>query len=326
MLNCMRVPMLLLAAFAVTLPSIPARAQDSARASIMQAYQLWRGGQPKAAIATLEPMLRQETLSFTEAERGAAWDLLGSSYQDLEIFDRARQAYGKAVQTLRSVPSAQAQYAATLNNFATLEQTLGEKASARALSEKARHIYEQLGDPAGIAIASTNLAGIACAQKDFKTARRLLATALEEAQTTTQLKDDDYATMYAVRSALALDDGKNEEAISSIEQAIDRWTHGHGPSYFMLATGYLLRARALAKSGDYARALADAQHALAIDDVAMGRNTLGYLTAETEYAQILRASGAKAQASRLKKEASSALADLESRQCNGCTIDANGFR
>ena len=325
MLNCMRVPMLLLAAFAVTLPSIPARAQDSARASIMQAYQLWRGGQPKAAIAILEPMLRQDTLGFTEGERGAAWDLLGSSYQDLEIFDRARQAYGKAVQTLRSVPSAQAQYAAALNNFATLEQTLGEKDSAKALSKKAERLDEQLGDPAGIAIASTNLAGIACAQKDFKTARRSLATAIKEAQATTQLKDDDYATMYAVRSALALHDGKNEEAISSIQQAIDRWTHGHGPSYFMLATGYLLRAKAWAKSGEYARALADAQHALAIDEVAIGRNTLGYLTAETEYAQILRASGAKEQASRLK-EASTALAELESRQCNGCTIDANGFR
>ena len=143
----------------------------------MQAYQLWSGGQPKAAIAILEPMLRQDTHGFTEEERGAAWDLLGSSYQDLEIFDRARQAYGKAIETLRSIPSAQAQYAATLNNLATMEQTLGQRDSARALCKKARHIYEQLGDPAGIAIASINLAGIAYAQKDFKTARRSLATA-----------------------------------------------------------------------------------------------------------------------------------------------------
>ena len=318
--------MLLLAAFALTLPAIPACAQDSALPSIMQAYQLWRGGQPKAAIAILEPLLRQDKLGFTEGERGTAWDLLGASYQDLEIFDRARQAYGKAVQILGSVPSAQAQYAAALNSFATLEQTLGEKDSAKALSKKAERIYKQLGDPAGIAAASTSLAGIACAQKDFKTARRSLATALEEAQATTQLKDDDYATMYAVKSALALHDGKYEVAISSIQQAIDRWIHAHGPSDFMLATAYLLRAKAWAKSGEYARALADAQHALAIDDVAIGRNTLGYVTAETEYAQILRASGAKEQASRLKKEAGSALAALESRQCNGCTIDANGFR
>lgn len=131
MLNCMRVPMLLLAACAVTLPSIPARAQDSARASIMQAYELWRGGQPKAAIAILEPELRQDTLGFTEEERGAAWDILGSSYQDLETFDRARQAYGKAVQTLRSVPSAQAQYAAALNNLPPWNRRWGRRTQRR---------------------------------------------------------------------------------------------------------------------------------------------------------------------------------------------------
>ena len=291
MLNCMRVPILLVAAFALTLPNLAARAQNSPRASIVQAYEQWRGGQPKAAIAILEPMLQQASQTFTEEERGAAWNLLGSSYQDLEIFDRARQAFGKAIETLRSIPSAQAQYAAALNNLATMEQTLGQKDSARALSEKARHIYEQLRDPAGIAIASTNLAALACAQKDFKTARRSLATALQEAQATTRLKDDDFAAMYAVMSALALHDGRVEEAISSIQQAIELWIDAHGPSYLMLATGYLLRAQAFAKSGDYARALADAQHALAIDDVAIGRTTLGYLTAETKYAQILQGFG-----------------------------------
>jgi tetratricopeptide (TPR) repeat protein len=326
MLNCMRVPILLLAAFALTLASIPARAQNSARASITEAYQLWSGGQPKAAIAILEPLVLQDTQTFTEEERGVAWDLLGSSYQDLEIFDRARQAYGKAIQALRSIPAAQTQYAATLNNLATMEQTLGDNGSARALSEKAGHIYEQAGDPAGIAIALTNLAGIAYVQKDFKTARRSVATALKEAQATTRLKDDDYATLYAVMSGLAFHDGKYGEAIASIQQAIDRWIHGHGPGYFRLATGYLLRAQAYAKSGDYPRALADAQHALAMDERAIGRNTIGYLTAETEYAEILRASGAKEQASRLNREAHSALAVLESRQCHGCTIDASGFR
>jgi tetratricopeptide (TPR) repeat protein len=326
MLNCMTAPILLLAAFALSLADIAAGGQDSASASIVQAYELWSGGQPKAAIAILEPMLRLGSQPFTDEERGAAWDLLGSSYQDLEIFDRARQAYGKAIETLRSIPTVQAQYAAALNNLACMEQTLGQKDSARALSKKAEHIYEQLRDPAGIAIAATNLAELAYAQKDFKTARRSLATALQEAQATTRLKDDDFAAMYAVKSALALHDGRDEEAISSIQQTIDCLIHRHGPSYFMLATGYLLRAKAFAKSGNYTRALADAQHALAIDDAALGRNTLAYLTAETEYAQILRASGAKEQATRLKKEASSALADLESRQCNGCTIDANGFR
>jgi hypothetical protein len=76
----------------------------------------------------------------------------------------------------------------------------------------------------------------------------------------------------------------------------------------------------------YGHALTDAQHALAIVEGAGGKDTAAYYKAEIVYAQVLQASGAKDQASGLRKEASSALANLESRQCRGCTIDANGFR
>ena len=121
MLKCMRVPILLLAAFALVLPDIPVRAQGLCQAPIAQAYQLWSAGHPKEAIAILEPLLRNEAQAFTESERGVAWDLLGSSYQDVEMFDQARRAYGKAMEMFRSIPSARAQYAATIDNLATME-------------------------------------------------------------------------------------------------------------------------------------------------------------------------------------------------------------
>jgi hypothetical protein len=63
-----------------------------------------------------------------------------------------------------------------------------------------------------------------------------------------------------------------------------------------------------------------------ITEAAAGRNTFAYATAEDAYAQILRASGAKEEAARLSKEATGTLADLELRLCNGCTINASGFR
>jgi tetratricopeptide (TPR) repeat protein len=111
-----------------------------------------------------------------------------------------------------------------------------------------------------------------------------------------------------------------------MKDAIDLWTRAHGPGFFLAGSGYLLRAQAFAKIGDYARAIADAQRAIAIAEAAVGRNTVAYLSAENTYAQLLRASGAKQEASRIEKEASSALADLESRRCSGCTMDVSGFR
>jgi tetratricopeptide (TPR) repeat protein len=128
------------------------------------------------------------------------------------------------------------------------------------------------------------------------------------------------------QSASALHDRKGEEAVSTAQEAIDLWTRAHGPEYFLVANGYLLRAQALAHSGDYAPAIRDAQHALAIAETSIGRNTIDYASAEAVYARVLRASGAKREASRMTKEASSALVNLERRQCSSCTIDASGFR
>jgi hypothetical protein len=114
--------------------------------------------------------------------------------------------------------------------------------------------------------------------------------------------------------------------IGMAQQAIDLWTQAHGPGYFLLSNGYLLRAQALAHAGDSERAIRDAQHALAIVEAAIGRDTVDFLSAQVAYARILRSSGAKQEGSRMAKEAGSALADLERRQCSGCTIDASGFR
>jgi tetratricopeptide (TPR) repeat protein len=323
MLDLMKASILLLLAL---LLAVPARAQKSAADQIVEAFHLWSAGQERAAIAILEPIVQSRVNGVAERDLGVAWNVLGSCYLDLEMYDQARRAYQHAMEILRPIPAAQAQYASTMDNMGVLEKALGDEASAKALCEKARHIHETLGDSAGVAITSTNLAVIGIAQHDFKAARRGLQRALEAARHAGEMREDDIAPMDTVESALALHDRNPGEAIAAVQRAIDRWTRVHGAGYFMIGTGYLLRAEAFAKTGDYARATADVQHALQIAEAAVGKNTVAYLTAEDEYARILRASGDKEQASRLQKQAAGALALLESRQCGGCTINVSGYR
>jgi tetratricopeptide (TPR) repeat protein len=322
MLESMRVPMVVLL---FVILALPVQAQRSASDSIVRAFELWRGGQPKAAIAILEPLLQAGSRFDDPRDPGVAWNVLGQSYLDLDRYAEAKQAYQHAMEILRHIPSAQAQYGSTLDSMGMLEASLGQRNEAKTLCEKARQIYAELGDSAGVAITSINLAVIALGRNDFKAARRSLQTAIQ-AQPENAMKADDVAAMDAVKSALALHDGNGEEAISMAQQAIDLWTQAHGPGYFLLSNGYLLRAQALAHAGDYVRAIQDAQHALAIAEVAIGRNTIDFLSAQVVYARILRASGAKQEGSRMAKEAGSALVELERRQCSGCTIDASGFR
>jgi tetratricopeptide (TPR) repeat protein len=323
MLDRMRASILLLLA---SLLAVPARAQKSAAEQVIEAFHLWSGGHDRAAIAILEPIVLRGANGFAESDLGVAWNVLGSCYLDLEMYDQARRAYQHAMEILRPIPTARAQYASTMDNMGVLEKALGDGASAKALCEKARHIHETLGDSAGVAITSTNLAVIAIAQHDFKASRRALERALQAAQHATVMKEDDLAAMDSVESALALHDKRADEAISAVQRAIDRWTRAHGPGFFMIGPGYLLRAQAFAKIGDYARARADAQHAMDIAEAAIGKNTFAYLMAEDEYARILRASGDKEQASRLQRQAAGGLAQIESQQCGGCTINVSGYR
>jgi tetratricopeptide (TPR) repeat protein len=307
-------------------------AQSSASLSTAQltspavlAFQLWSRGQPKAAIAILEPLLQADSRFDDARDAGVAWDVLGHSYFDLDRYAEARQAYQRALDILRPIASARAKYGSVLDSMGMLEASLGQRNEARVLCEKARQIYAELGDSAGVAIISVDLAVIALGRNDFKAARRLLQTAIQ-AQPERAMKADDVATMDVVKSELALHDGNGEEAIAMAQQAIDLWTQAHGPWYFLLSNGYFLRAQALAHSGDYVPAIRDAQHALAIVEAAVGRDTVDFLSAQVVYAVILRASGAKQEGSRMAKEAGNALADLKRRQCSGCTIDASGFR
>jgi tetratricopeptide (TPR) repeat protein len=319
-----------LAALALLAPQLEAQSSASPstaqlKSSVVRAFELWNRGQPRAALAILEPLLRSGPRFDDAREAGVAWNVLGHAYLDLDRYAEAKQAYQHSMEILRPIASGRAQYGSTLDSMGLLEASLGQPNEAKTMCEKARQIYAQLGDSAGVRSTSVDLAVIALGRNDFKAARHSLQTAIQ-AQPERAMNADDLATMDAVKSRLALRVGNAEEAIAMAQQAIDLWTQAHGPGYFLLSNGYLLLAQALAHSRDYVRALQEAQHALAIVEAGIGRDTIDFLGAQVVYAKILRASGAKQEGSRMAKEAGNALATLKRRQCSGCTIDASAFR
>jgi hypothetical protein len=68
------------------------------------------------------------------------------------------------------------------------------------------------------------------------------------------------------------------------------------------------------------------QRGLSIVDAARGRNNVAYFRVEMIYAGILRASGDRERGSQLEKQVSGSLAELQVRECSGCTINASAFR
>jgi tetratricopeptide (TPR) repeat protein len=117
----MRVAALLLTALTLVPPHAPMRAQSSAYDQIVGADALRYQGEPKAAVAILEPMVQGQAGGLTDIDVGLAWNVLGSSYEDLHMPEKARSCYETAIEKLRPIPSAQAKYAASLANLASLE-------------------------------------------------------------------------------------------------------------------------------------------------------------------------------------------------------------
>ena len=104
--------------------------------SVLGAFQLWSRGQPKEAIAILEPLLRSGTRFDDARNAGVAWHLLGHSYRDLNRNAEARMAYQHAIQILRPIASARAQYGSTLASMGMLEISLGQGDEQRRCARK----------------------------------------------------------------------------------------------------------------------------------------------------------------------------------------------
>jgi tetratricopeptide (TPR) repeat protein len=132
--------------------------------------------------------------------------------------------------------------------------------------------------------------------------------------------------MYVLEGSVAEAEGDPRSAIAAYNKAIELWTRGHGPSYYMLITAYGLRANALGDIGEIAKGIADVKLALALTENISGRDSIAYYSAELRYARLLRREGDKREAARLDKVAKDGIAAMSRRQCNGCTISAEGFR
>jgi hypothetical protein len=115
-----------------------------------------------------------------EAERGALWAQLASAYQYAAEFLKAEDAYNKSLHLLKTAPSAQAEYAGTLESLATLYLLYGHVDEAESLRKQALAVHKKLGDRFNTGLSQIHLANIAIARRQFKKAERLSLRGMEE--------------------------------------------------------------------------------------------------------------------------------------------------
>jgi len=295
-------------------------------AQLIGAYEQYGRGDPRGVIAALKPQLESASDELSAIERGIAWNLLGSAYQSVEEFREALRCYENALRILREITNARLDYAAALTNMASLELAVGDVAAAKAMQLKLRTLYGAEAYHSGLARVANDLALIDLKQKDVRGARRETEESFREAELAGTLREDDYAPMYVLEGSVTEAEGDPHGAIAAYNKAIALWTESHGPRHYMLSTAYALRASALGEIGETAEGIADVKLALALMEENVRSDSIAYYCAELRYAKLLHRLGEKQEAARLGKAAGDAVAALSRRQCNGCTISAEGFR
>ncbi len=302
----------------IALVSSPFWGQENARQAVQHAFQLNQQGQCAQVIELIKPLTSAATLPASDL--GRAWLLLAMAYQQEGRFEEAGTAYEQSLHFLADNPEDSEQYAAALNAYAIFYSDTGQMEIAWKMQMKALRLYNGINNQAGIAGVCRSLAILALTQKRTSKARGYLRCAIEASKSAKGLNDDYFAALSSTQAWLDEVDKHYAAAESEYQHALKLWQGLHGDQHFSVGWGYMLLGEANAKARDLTNALDNMRKGLGILEKTAGSAKVKFLEAELAYAEVLDASGARAEARELKTTAEQALRDLYRGQCIQCRI------
>lgn len=308
----------------VLLVDFPLFAQNSPEQRLTEAYRLEREGKAAPAVTQLKSLL--DSKSLDAAGIGKAWNVLGLAFEDQGDLSASRRAFEQSLRAYEGAPYDTTDYAMALDDFGELYVATGQFDLAVRMMEKARHLYEAAQDHAGVARASSDLAGALFSQKKIRGGRKNLDRALKESRLTNELDDDDLATLASLQGWLAQFEGDKPTAVSKYQQSLDLLRKYHGEEYAPTGWGYVILGQAHAETGDLSRSLPEMTEGLAILSRTLNRQDPRYLLAEIAYSQVLDRDGKRNEAASIRTNAERQLRTVRNRQCIDCTVSAMAFR
>jgi len=299
-------------------------AQTSPEKRLVQAFALEREGKLTQATAAIQALLDAQSLNAPNT--GKAWNILALAYADQGSFALAQHAYEQSIHLLERSPNSVKDYAMALDGFGGLYLAMGDPKTAARIKLKALHLYEKIEDHTGIAIACSDLAGLAFREKRVRDGRKYLEHSLKEELLPNELDSDNLAAISSMQGWLAQVDGDVSLAITRYRTSFDLWRKGHGEEHPSTGWGYILLGNAKAEAGDVASARADIELGLDILDRTLGRQNPRYMTAEIAYSRVLDRMEAHAEADRIRINAEQELKEFYREQSVRSTTSAAAFR
>ena len=309
---------------AVLLTDNPIFAQTTPEQRLIDAYALEREGKAATAIPCLKSLL--DSKSLDSAGVGKAWDVLGLSYEDQGDFRDSSRAFEQSIQAYESVPNHSVDYATAFDDFGNLYVTTGQLDLAVRMMERALRLRQATGDHAGVARSSSHLAGALFSQKRVREGREYLDRALKESRQTSELDDDDLATLASLQGWLAQLDGDLLTSVSKYQQSLDLLRKYHGEEHASTGWGYLLLGKVRAENEDLTASLTEMVKGLSILGRKLNSQDPRLLSAEIAYSRVLDMAGKRSEAQNVRAKAEGKLSSFRNGNCFECTVSAKAFR
>jgi tetratricopeptide (TPR) repeat protein len=298
--------------------------QMSVRQQLLQAISLQKQGHFDKVIETLPAITGSDSLNLLE--RGQAWTVLGVAYEEEGDFNRAQDAYEKALHFLAGNDQYAVDYAIALENLANLYGDIGRREDATNVALKAFHLFQRANNRAGIARSCVELANLWLARKNLRKSEPYLTMATKEALAVSGLDNDFYAVL---ASTQAWHDALRGDAIGSVsgyQRALDIWKDTHGEEHMVTGWGYILLGNANARAGNKQIALEDMRRGVEILNRTLGPHNPKYLLAELAYSRTMELAGARDQAALLRRRAERELTAFVRGQCINCRVSVEDLR
>ena len=296
---------------------------EAAEQRLAEAFRLEREGKASLAIAQLTSLLDSKSLGL--AGIGKAWDLLGLAFEDQGAFSASRHAFEQSIQAYQGLPNT-SDYAMALDDFGELYVLTGHLDLAVRMMERALHVYEAVEDHAGVARASSFLAGALFSQKKIREGTKNLNRALKELHLANEHDDDDLATLSSLQGWLAQRQGDVPASVSNYQQSLDLLRKNHGEESTFTGWAYVLLGQARSDTGDLSRSLTEMDKGRAILGRTLNNQDPRLLAAELAYARVLDRAGRRSDAVSIRSNAEGQWKTFQNTQCIHCTISAKAFR
>ncbi len=161
-----------------------------------------------------------EQKHLSEQERGALWAQLALDYEAATEFPKAEDAYNRSLQLLKNEPSAQAEYASTLDSLASLYMIYGRLDDAESARKHALAARRKMGNTSEVGLSQIHLADIALAQHRFKKAERLALQGMQGMRSSVDSFRTGMLSAWITLAYARCLEGHNAEGLMSAEQAV----------------------------------------------------------------------------------------------------------